>query len=95
MSYFSEETLLAGVDPEARDGGRGQAGAVGCLLHATDLGHGPLLLVLFLGGGRHDVHVMLLLCGVRRDGTSLLRSARGEGKTEILFLPSALTCSTN
>ena len=61
-SYPGKETFLAGVDPEAWDGGRGQAGAVGGLLHAADLGHGPLLLVLLLGGGRHDVHVMLLFC---------------------------------
>ena len=66
-SYPGEESFLAGVDPEARDGGGGEAGAVGGLLHATDLGHGPLLLVLLLGGGRHDVHVMLLLCQTETD----------------------------
>lgn len=60
--YLGQEPLLAGIDPKARDGGGCKAGAVGGLLHATDLGHGPLLLVLLLGGGRHDVHVMLLLC---------------------------------
>lgn len=74
-SYFGEEPFLAGVDPKARDGGGGEAGAVGGLLHAADLGHGPLLLVLLLGGRRHDVHVMLLLCRIRRGRTSSLRSA--------------------
>lgn len=88
-SYFSEQPLLAGVDPEARDGGRGQTGAVGGLLHAADLGHGPLLFVLFLGGGRHDVHVMLLLCQIRRDGMLPLRFARCERKVECSTLLSA------
>lgn len=88
-SYFSELPLLAGVDPEARDGGRDQAGAGSGLFHAADLGHGSLLLVLFLGGGRHDVHVMLLLCWIRRDRTSPLRSAyrkRKNGNIQLIYL---------
>lgn len=74
-SYFGEEPFLAGVDPKARDGGGGEAGAVGGFLHTADLRHGPLLLVLLLGGRRHDIHVMLLLCQIRMDRTSLLHSA--------------------
>lgn len=60
--HFCQESFLAGVDSEAWDGGGGKAGAVGGLLNAADLGHGTLLFVLLLGGGGHDVHVMLLLC---------------------------------
>lgn len=43
---------------------------MGGLLHTADLGHGPLLLVLLLGWGGHDVHVMLLLCQMDTDKTS-------------------------
>lgn len=35
---------------------------MGGLFNAADLGHGTLLFVLLLGGCRHDIHVMLLLC---------------------------------
>lgn len=70
--YPCKESLLAGIDPEARDGGGGEAGTVGSLLHTTDLRHGPLLLVLLLGGGGHDVHIMLLLCQMDTDKTSTL-----------------------
>lgn len=73
-AYLGQEPFLAGVDPKARDGGGGETGAVGGLLHTADLGHGPLLLVLLLGGGRHDVHVMLLLCQMQSD-TMLTRQS--------------------
>lgn len=61
-SYFCQESFLAGIDAKAWDGGGGKAGAVGGLLNAADVGHGMLLFVLLLGGGRHDIHVMLLFC---------------------------------
>lgn len=35
---------------------------MGGLLNAADVGHGMLLFVLLLGGGSHDIHVMLLFC---------------------------------
>lgn len=47
---------------------------MGGLLHTADLGHGPLLLVLLLGGGGHNVHIMLLLCQMDTDKTSTLQS---------------------
>lgn len=61
-AHFGQQILPVGADAKARDAGGSNAGAVCGFLHATDLRHGPLLLLLLLAWGGHNIHVMLLLC---------------------------------
>ena len=72
VDYLGKEALLTGRDPEAGNAGGGHTGDQYSLLYPHDLGHGALLLVrLLLGGRRHDLHVVLLFCGTDRHGAFL------------------------
>lgn len=75
VDYLGKEALLTGRDPEAGNAGGGHTGDEDRLLYPHDLGHRALLLVrlllLLLGGWRHDLHVVLLFCGTDRHGALL------------------------
>lgn len=60
-SDLGEASLVVGGDAEAGDAGGREAGAVGELLHSTDLGHGKPLFLLLFGKRRQDLHIVLLL----------------------------------
>lgn len=61
-AHLGQQIFPVSADAKAWDAGSCDTGAVWGFLHSTDLRHGLLFLLLLLGWGGHNLHIMLLLC---------------------------------